>query len=547
VAVPLDGTHHVAFTGSSRKREEDLVRSKTMVLRARTVLGILAMAGLVLSGAPMAGAAPVAVGKAGPAPTAGTPVRECESLGSESLATLQDAPTSITSAVVVPAAEDVPEYCRITGYVLPQIQFEVRLPTQNWNGKYFQAGCGGFCGTIPIAGCAEALSRNYAVAAENSGHVGSIFDGLWGYDSGDRTNPYSRQLEIDWGYRSPHVVSIAAKALVQLYYGAPPKYSYFQGCSTGGRQALMEAQRFPNDFDGIIAGAPAMRQNYLAPVAQSYLERSNGDENGNAIFTPDRIPVLHEAVMAACDTIDGRADGVLDDPRKCEFDPGSVQCVTGADTADCLTAAEVEVVRKFYGGARNSAGELLFPGLPKGSELGWASGQGSLGVGQELSGSGKYALNVLRYLAFKHDPGPSYMLDDFDYDTDIPKLAYMARIYNSDNPDMRRFRNGGGKLIMYHGWADPLITAYSTTSYYDEVVRSSGGLKETQKWFRTFMLPGVWHCSGGPGADQVDWLSAIEDWVEGKDAPRRMTAEKVVDGEVTQTRVVRPYPASPLE
>ncbi len=198
-------------------------------------------------------------GVAGGPAQASQPVMACADLVGQALAGLRGAPTSVTSATVVPASGTTPEYCDVKGYVASQIQFEVRLPTGTWNGRYFQTGCGGFCGYVPISSCATALDRNFAVAAENSGHVGS--DALWAYNN--------RRLEIDWGYRSPHVVSIAAKALIHRFYGETPRYSYFQGCSTGGRQALMEAQRFPHDFDGIIGGDPANRQNYLAPLAKA--------------------------------------------------------------------------------------------------------------------------------------------------------------------------------------------------------------------------------------------------------------------------------------
>lgn len=467
------------------------------------------------------------------APATVLPVMACSSMSAADLTGLRDAPTSVTSARLVAASNGSPEYCSITGYVAPQIQFEVRLPTQTWNGRYFQAGCGGFCGSIPISSCTAALNSDFAVAAENSGHVGS--DALWAFND--------TQLQFDFAYRSPHVVSIAAKALIKHFYGTPAKYSYFQGCSTGGRQALMEAQRYPDDFDGIIAGDPANRQNYL-PIAQGWVETANRDSNGHLILTNDKLPILNSAVLAACDAIDGRSDGVLDDPRKCHFDPKSIRCSANQDPQTCLSAAQVDVVRKFYDGPTTSNGRSLFPGLPKGSELGWAGSD--IGTDTSLSGAGNYALQVLRYLAFPKDPGPAYQLSDFNLNKDVQKLNKMAKVYNSDNPDMSAFRRSGGKLILYHGFADPLITPYSSTSYYDEATRRSGGLRATQSWFRMFLLPGIYHCTGGPGAGTVDWLTSIQAWVEDGNAPATVTAQKIVQGQVTDTRVLRPYPASPL-
>jgi hypothetical protein len=500
-------------------------------MSARRIAGAVIVAGMALVGGQVATAAD-GVSASRPAVQ---PVMACTALAGQDFAAVPGAPTSITGAAVVPASGGTPEYCRVTGYVAPQIQFELRLPTTTWNGRYFQTGCGGFCGVIPIAGCAQALDADFAVAAENSGHVGG--DALWAYDD--------RPLEIDWGYRSPHVVSIAAKAVIARFYGRGPAYSYFQGCSTGGRQALMEAQRFPHDFDGIIAGDPANRQNYLAPIAQGWVERANRDANGHLILTSDKLPLLNRAVLSDCDGLDGHADGVLDDPRACAFDPGSLECAPGQAPAECLTPAQVAVVRKIYAGPTDRHGRSLFPGLPRGSELGWAGID--IGSDTSLSGAGNFALQVLRYLAFKRDPGPSYQLTDFDFDRDPPKLRYMARIFNSDDPDMRAFRNAGGKLILYHGFADPLITPYSTIDYYRDAAAVSGGLAATQRWFRLFLLPGVYHCAGGPGADTVDWLTAIRQWVEDGRAPATTTARKLSGGQVTQTRVLQPFPAPPLQ
>lgn len=460
---------------------------------------------------------------------------DCASLATHDFTTLRDAPTSITSAKTVAASAGTPAYCDVTGYIAPQIQFEVRLPTATWNGRYFQTGCGGFCGIVPISSCGQALNANFAVGAENTGHVGS--DGLWAYNN--------RPAEIDFGYRSPHVLSIAAKALIDVYYGQQPAYSYFQGCSTGGRQALSEAERYPTDFNGIVAGDPAMRQNYLAPIAQGWVERVNRDRNGHLILTTDKLPLLHDAVLATCDALDGRTDGVLDDPTRCHFDPGTLTCTSGQDPTTCLTPAQVAVVRDFYGGPRTSGGKVLMAGLPFGSELGWAGID--IGTETSLSGAGNFATQVLRYLAFKKDPGPTYTIQDFNMNTGFAKLRYMARIYNADNPDLRAFRAAGGKLILYHGGADPLISPASSTQFYDDAVKIGGGLTATQRWFRMFLLPGVYHCAGGPGADQVDWLSDIQNWVENGQAPDTITATKVVNGTVTLTRVLRPYPAPPAQ
>ncbi|GIW08956.1 MAG: feruloyl esterase [Dehalococcoidia bacterium] len=388
---------------------------------------------------------------------AGAAVIECAALTSYDFSALPEAPTRILSATLQPASEGFSEYCSVKGYVAPQVQFEIRLPTRDWNGKYFQAGCGGFCGSIPIGACDEALRRGYAVAAENSGHVGGITDALWALDS--------PALEIDWGFRSVHVVAVAAKAVIARFYGQPARFAYFQGCSTGGRQGLMEAQRFPDDFDGIIAGAPANRQNFLAPLAQAYLERVNRDATRRVILGTEKLPLISAAVYAACDGLDGLVDGQIDDPRQCPFNPEVLRCPDGLPGATCLSSAQVEVLHRFYDSPRDSRGNALYPGgLPRGSEVGWGLGNLVIGTDERLSGAGTFANQVLKYLAFRKDPPPDYDLYQFDFDTDPPRLREMAQVYNADDPNLAAFRGRGGRLILWHGWADPLITPYGTTA-----------------------------------------------------------------------------------
>ncbi|HEX5401535.1 MAG TPA: tannase/feruloyl esterase family alpha/beta hydrolase [Pseudonocardiaceae bacterium] len=462
------------------------------------------------------------------------PVVSCASLTADDLSTLKDAPTSITNAKQVAATSTTPAYCDILGYVAPQVQFEVRLPLSTWNGDFFQTGCGGFCGSIPISSCNASLSSNFAVAAENTGHVGS--DGLWAFNN--------RPAEIDFGYRSPHVVALAAKALIKEFYGQGPHFSYYDGCSTGGRQALSEAQRYPHDFNGIVAGDPANEQNFLAPIAQGWVERVNRDKNNNLILTDAQLPLIHNAVLAACDGIDGHLDGVLDDASKCHWSPTTLTCKAHEDPTLCLTPAQVKVAEDFYSGPKNSRGQVLMPGLPLGSELGWAGTD--IGTNTSLSGAGNFATQVLRYLAFQNDPGPTYTINDFNLDKDIPKLDFMAKIYNATNPDLSAFKAAGGKLILYHGGADPLISPQNSVNYFNDVQKVMGGTNKTAGFFRFFVLPGVFHCTGGAGADTVNWMSYIQSWVEDGTAPASITATKVANGTVTMTRVLRPFPRSPL-
>ena len=452
------------------------------------------------------------------------------------------ADTYIISAVLVPADQDLPEYCQVRGYVSPAINFEVRLPASNWNDKFYMAGCGGYCGQVLAdrPGFTNApnygLRRNYAVACTDSGHWGSaVYDGTWAY--------YNRQGEIDWGYRSIHEVQRVARAVIKAYYGKNPDYAYFAGCSTGGRQAVMEAWKYPDDFDGIIAGAPALDYTGLVATFFSWVVQANRDPEGKTILDHSKLKLLIDAVYQECDAIDGLKDGIIDDPRKCTFDPESLLC-HGSETEPCLTPEQVVALKKLYSGPKNSAGMQLYPGgLPYGSEPFW-----SLWV----TGSGKnpglielFNINFLKYMAFETDPDSSYDHYKFNFDSDPPKLAFMGEIYNATNPDLSKFREKGGKLILYHGWADSIVTPLFTINYYESVIDKMGGLEQTQDFFRLFMVPGMDHCSilPGKGPDDFDVLTALENWVEKDVAPERIVASKLsADKEVIRTRPLCPYP-----
>lgn len=493
----------------------------------RSVSGPRRLAGALLTVlALVAFAVPAA---AGSPPAGGSPSQRCAELVGSTVRAAGDRAV-IESATLVPAAGEQSAFCDAKG-IVGNIRFQMQFPTEGWNNNYFQTGCGGFCGSVPIDSCGEALSRGYAVAAEDSGHQGGS-DGSWALNN--------RRAEIDFGYRSPHVVAVAAKKFITDFYGRPPIYSYFQGCSTGGRQALSEAQRYPDDFDGIVAGAPALYQNYLAPLSQGYLETVNRDAAGKVILPAGKAPVVGAAVLRACDAEDGRTDGVVGDPDTCDFDPASLLCPGDVDGPDCLTSAQVDVVRAFYAPPVDDRGRQLYPGgLVVGSENGWPGW--SIGTDTAFSGGGTFAEQVLRYLAFPNDPGASYSLYDFDPTRDAPRLNAMARIYNADDVTLRRFERHGGKLLVWHGWADPLITPAGTIEYVRDAVAANGGRAATEDWMRLFLLPGVYHCAGGPGEDSVDWLTTIENWVENGEAPDQVTAEKLAGGEVVSTRVVSEY------
>ena len=458
------------------------------------------------------------------------------------IANLKVASTDIISATVVPAGKGLPEYSRITGYVRPSINFEIRLPTCDWNGKFLMAGCGGYCGKVDAdrPGTTNAinyaLKRNYAVACTDSGHWGyAVFDGVWAY--------YNRQGEIDWGYRSIHEVTRVAKTIITEYYGKPAAYVYFHGCSTGGRQAAMEAWKYPEDFDGIICGAPALDYTGLVATLFSWIVQANRDAEGKIILDHTKLKLLIDAVYTECDGKDGLVDGIIDDPRKCSFRPEKLLC-QGSETENCLTPEQVVALKKLYGGPKNSSGKQLYPGgLPVGSEPFWFLWVTGRGKGPGLIEL--FNVDFLKYMAFETDPDSTYDPYAFNFDSDPPRLDFMAKIYNATNPDLTKFKEKGGKMILYHGWADSIVTPWLTVDYYGSVVKKMGGLEQTQEFFRLFMVPGMDHCSilPGKGPDKLDVLTALESWVEKGMAPAHIIASQVTkEGKVIRTRPICAYP-----
>lgn len=441
----------------------------------------------------------------------------------------------INTADIVLSDGTLPEYCRVTGTLAPAVNFEVRLPTTGWNGKLLHQGGGAFCGSVSLDGANDALTRGYAVTATDTGHQGNPFDGSFGYNN--------TEAEIDFGFRAVHVVTEAAKHITHDYYRHWPRFSYFRGCSTGGRQALIEAQRFPEDFDGIIAGDPANFETGL-DVLISYRETVNRDAQHNQILPINKLALVRNAVYGACDSLDGLIDGIIDDPRRCNFDPAALQCPDGNPGINCLSSAQVDVLDKFYDAPRNSKGDPLYPGgEAKGSELGWPGVSiGIPGVFPDGFGAGGViSQEAFRYLDFTKDPGPSYSIFDFNYDTDVEKLHPKAQIYNADDAPTG-FRGRGGKLILYTGWADPQMSPSGVIYYYDRVVDQMGGLRRTQNWFRLFMVPGMYHCGGGPGPNTFDMLTPLENWVEHDVAPDQIIASHFTGGVVDRTRPLCPFP-----
>jgi Tannase and feruloyl esterase len=451
----------------------------------------------------------------------------------ESLQTLALPETTILSVALVPegpftppsappTAKPVrmPAACRVVGRVQPAVNFEVWMPAAGWNGKFQAVGGGGFAGAISYGAMAVALERGYATASTDTGH--STPGGSWALG-----HP---ELVIDFGYRAIHEMTVKAKSIVEAFYGNAPRLSYFVGCSTGGRQGLMEAQRYPNDYDGIVAGAPANIWTRL-PAANLFAAAAVLKDEATRLPAA-KLSVLHKGAIAACDARDGVTDGVIENPPACAFDPGSLQC-TGEETDSCLTPSQVGAARKVYGSAANPrTREAFFPGMVPGSELTWSA---LVGGPQPLS----LAVDFYKYFVFSD---PNWDWKTMDFDKDIAAGEEKAgKVLDAIDPDLRAFKARGGKLIMYHGWNDQLIPPLNTINYYDSVSKLMGA-SDTDDFARMFMAPGMLHCAGGPGPNTFDALGALEQWVEHASKPSTIIASRSTDGIVARTRPLCPYP-----
>ncbi|HEX3141132.1 MAG TPA: tannase/feruloyl esterase family alpha/beta hydrolase [Rhizobacter sp.] len=470
----------------------------------------------------------------------------CASLASVNLTDIGGVGSTITSATEGTQTINgaAVKFCTVQGTLAPAVGFMVRLPMDSWTQRALDMGCGGLCGSISASvtpgqsyGCPLVQQGGFVLASTNMGHTGA--EATWSQDP---------QRRIDFAYRGVHVTRLAAKKLTQAYYGQAEKYAYFVGCSDGGREGLMAAQRYPTDYNSVIAGAPAFlfnTQNSLDHGWRARSNRDNGLSTGNVVLYPAKAAVLHTAVVAACDALDGQTDGLISDPRLCHFDPATIQCAAGAaDTSACLTANEVTTLHKVYNGPTDpTTGRRILVGTPQfGSELNW----GGVWVPRTdvvtTSLGGDNFVGGARYVIFTDTTPPT--IDQLEFtEAFYSKLRTRHTLNDATNPDLSAFKAAGGKLILWHGWADEHITPLGTIAYY-EAMQKTMGQANVEAFTRFYLAPGVAHCGNGEGMPNMDLVTAAVAWTENGTAPDAITTYRTdTAGAVTKSRPMYPYPA----
>ncbi len=420
-----------------------------------------------------------------------------------------------------PLAVKLPSHCSVKVILTPSsdshIEMELWMPSTNWNGKFLALGNGGWAGSISYAAMASGLEEGYAVASNDTGH--KEYSAAFAVGHPEKL--------VDFGYRSMHEMAIHSKTIIEHFYERAPALSYFEGCSTGGRQGLMEAQRFPEDFDAIIAGAPVNNMFNVSAAQMHSMVSILSDQS--LYLPPEKVQLLHKAVLYACESVDGVNDGFLNNPMACHFDPQTLQCSATATIA-CLTPGQVASVQQVYAPVKMSNGQEVYPGHAPGFELGWRMlEQGA--VPPTLQS------DTFKYIAHQD---PDWDWQTFDLDTDTTLALARADDVSAIDPDLSEFKARGGKLLIYHGWNDPGPSPYNSINYYSAVLNTLGG--DQSDWLRMFMMPGMGHCRGGIGPDHANFLHAVDNWREQGIAPNSIEASRIQDGNVDMTRPLCPYP-----
>ncbi len=492
-------------------------------------------------------------------PPQGTPpsadTQACAALQSSAFGLIPGAPTRIasarlvdvapappqapaTSAVAILASSPIKQYCQVLGYVAPQNKFELRLPLPSqWNGKFHLTPCAGFCGVLTGNACNASLARGYASITGNGGHDGpGGFDGVWAANSPN--------LQEDFGWRHNHVITVAGKAITEKYYGKPIARSYMSGCSKGGNAVLMEAQRFPEDFDGLISAAPVYDFVGRVMAGAWWAQAVTGGQG--SIVDRTVAETVHRSVLARCGAQAGVEEGVVTDPASCDWKPEMAACgAAGAASPACLTPQQVQAVKRMTAPVVDSRGRTVYayPDIP-GTTTEWEGWH--YGRGGNPSAPGAYANYILhdQFLRYMADPTVREGVDPlkFNFDSGPASLERARKLYDATSPDLRKFKARGGKLLMWHGLSDASIIATSSIGYYQDVEKLMGGRAQTQDFFRLFLLPGMHHCAGGPGFTEFDSLTLLENWVEKGQAPDVMIATQLTGGAPARTRPIYPYP-----
>lgn len=460
-----------------------------------------------------------------------TPVINCGTLAGEAFDRHLASAASVLSARVVTVQGRRQRFCLVRGYVAPTIQFSLWMPTEGYTGRYLQGGCGGNCGVImhsfaPSADNRLAFDGAFAVGFEDSGHVGG--DGVWALGGSE--------VRKDFAFRAAHVFSLAARRILAQYYGVKPRFSYFDGCSDGGREAMMETQRYPADFNGVIAGAPAF------PIAEAmerfiWESRWGYTASGKSVWTINALHTLHDAVISACDAKDGLKDGQIDDSRLCHFQPSRLLCKPD-QTSHCLTQRQVEAADAFYQGPVSTHGiHLFYGGEPYGSELTWDARF-------SIASAGRFMLHdVVRDMIFNGRLSVAMTSRSWPFSLKMfNRLRRAGAIYDANDSNLAAFRAAGGKLILWQGAADMAAGAYSVPDYYQRLEDAAGSLSKTKQFARYFIIPAVYHCGGGYIPYNEDLLGPLVRWVERGKAPRLIvTTAQLANGQV-RTRPVYPFP-----